>query len=286
MSNLYPPAASAEASPSPGGEPFAPPTWWSIVSGKGGVGKTSLAVNLSIALAEAGARTLLVDGDLALANADVLLGMAPAPSIESALLGEEPLLPHLLQGPHGLELLPGAAGSQLLAAVGRGRIRDLMSSVAGYARHHDIVLLDSPPGVGISVLELVRTSHRTCLVLTPDPPAFTDAYALLKLIQRDAPESWVGLFVNRCRDGAEARDVVERFWRASERFLHCRPPWIGWLPEDAAVGRAVRTQDTFVLASPAAPASRHVRALATDILHGSWERSPEPDLADNPEETI
>jgi flagellar biosynthesis protein FlhG len=244
-----------------------------VVSGKGGVGKTNIAVNLAVAAARRGRRVLLVDGDLGLANADVLLGLVPRGSLADVLEGAARMESVLVRGPGGVELLPAAAGRSELAALDAGRSAALAAGVARFAAGYDLAFIDAAPGVGPLVSAFAAASARRLLVATPEPTSLADAYAMAKVLARHAEVARVDLLVNGARDERDARATRERLERMVARFLHLELADAGWLPHDARVGEAVKLQRALVDLFPVSPIARRLDALA-EAIAGREARPP------------
>jgi flagellar biosynthesis protein FlhG len=254
------------------------PRTLTITSGKGGVGKSNLAVNLCVALAQRGARALLMDLDLGLANADVLCGLAPRARVDLALDGSVALHKLAVDAPGGFKLIPGSVGlgaslGQMIEASEEKRER-LLAQGRELAGHADVIVLDTGAGIGPMVRACVRAADVCLVVVTPEPTSLADAYALIKSVhmasrkqggplgERAAPR----LVVNQVQDEGEARAVASRVSQVSERFLGQPVQMAGWVPLDAGVVRAVRARTPFVLHEPACGASAQVRRLAGDLL--------------------
>jgi len=244
-----------------------------VASGKGGVGKTNLAVNLALALAGAGRRVLLVDADLGLANVDLVLGQPrPAGSdLAHVLAGRVPLERIVQEGPAGIHWIPGASHVPQVAAVDDPRREALLDGLTALERVHDFLLLDTPAGIGGGVLHLARQADEVLLVTTPEPPAMMDAYALLKAVRASATEPIgpVRLIVNMVTHRHDARRVHERLREAATRFLGIDVGLLGYVFCDGHVGRAVQKREPLMLAYPHSQASWCVKRLAGAILEGS-----------------
>ncbi len=260
----------------PGGRPgletprprsLAPLRTLALASGKGGVGKTSLAVNLALALADLRQRVLVVDGDLGLGKLDLLIGATPTLHLGHVLAGECDILDAVITGPRGVRFLPGACGEGSLAVLDPLRRRRLLESLDRFRGAVDLVILDLATGIGPNALELARGADEVGVVTTPEPTAYADAYALIKLLsgRGSLPPRIV---VNRTRDEEEGRETFLRISTTAKRHLGVSPTFWGAIPEDAAVQDAVRGQLPFTLSAPDAPASRHVRELAWRIVRG------------------
>ncbi len=237
-----------------------------LASGKGGVGKTTIAANLAVALAGFGARVTLVDGDLSLANLDVLLGVIPEKTIEHYFFGDVPLDEIIVEGPRGVRVVAAGSGLQELTQLPGSAFDRLFEALGQLRATSDVLIFDNAAGIGPQVSEIAIRSSRVLLVTWPEPAALVDAYAALKVLARRRPQLPVGLLVNGVRDEAEARRVHRRLCAASERFLGRRLGLDGWVPNDRAVREAAIDQRPALLAEPMAPASRQIELLAASYL--------------------
>jgi flagellar biosynthesis protein FlhG len=240
---------------------------WSVAvtSGKGGVGKTSLAVNLALSLAQAGRRTCLVDGDLGLANVDVLLNLHPRHSLREVLVEGRPMAEIVMEGPAGLLVIPAASGVEALGQLSPARRRALHQQLTALGPLADMLVLDTGAGLSPTVLTLALAADEVLVVTTPDPTALTDAYAMIKILTQRRPALPLRLVVNQVEHAEQARDVHGHLDRIARRFLQREVPMAGWVPRDACVERAVREQRPLVLYFPYARASEAVRRLAEGL---------------------
>ncbi len=233
-----------------------------VTGGKGGVGKSNFSLNFSLALQARGRRVLLVDCDNGLGNLDVLLGLAPARHLGHVLCGACAVEEALVPGPLGLSLLPAASG---LDAVGRANaveVGRLIGALGRLAYRYDLCVLDSGAGLGAQVRAILRTAGEIVLVTTPEPTALTDAYATLKVIRHDNPGAQTRLVVNMADTARDAEIAVASVSAVSRQFLDWTPGYLGFVPRDAAVQRAVRRQQPFLLHAPGCAAAQGVRTLA------------------------
>jgi len=258
--------ASAPGAP-PGSAPRRTRTI-AIASGKGGVGKSNLAVNLAVALAQSGARVALLDADLGLANADLLCGLPVGPNLAHLLDGRATLADIARAPIPNFTLVPGCSGIAAHADLDPPRRRRLAGALDEIERAHDAVLLDCGAGIGPSVMWLMSEADRTLVVTTPEPTAIADAYALIKsaALVRPAGQgaNW-SLVVNQAESRDQARAVHARFSAVCDRFLALEVPFAGWIPADRAVPDAVRARKPFTLESPRCPAAREVRNLSGSL---------------------
>lgn len=248
-----------------------------IASGKGGVGKTNLAVNLSIALARSGKRIILFDADLGMANADVLCGLSPGRRLDQVLAQGGGLASCIVQAPGGFLLVPGAVGVARVADLDSTARRRLVEQLGELETRSDIVLVDTGAGIGRDVLSFAGAADRLLVVVTPEPTSITDAYGLVKCAvaraRADAaPMPRIGLVVNEVRGRAEAERVSAKLSMTCERFLGSSTHHLGFVRRDERVARAVRARTPHTLAWPRSPASRDVRVLAGEL--GRWLASP------------
>ncbi len=237
-----------------------------VLSGKGGVGKTNLVANVAVAASETGAKVLVVDGDLGLANVDVLLGLAPRYTVADVIEGTCSFEEALLVGPSGIHVLPAASGRSDLPSFRPDRLAGLLIPFFEVTGRYDLVLVDAGAGVGPAVITLAAACERVVLVVTDEPTSLTDAYATLKVLCREAPSVPVDVVVNLAASDRVARDVHERLSRVSERFLSVRPAYLGHLPRDPRLAKAVGRQRAVVELHPTAPSSRRFAELARELL--------------------
>lgn len=261
-----------------------------ITSGKGGVGKSNVSVNLAIKLSAAGKRVVLLDADLGLANADVLCNVDLPLNLSHVIARKKELHEVMVKAPGGFRLIGGASGLARMADLSdfeRQRIVDALGELEETA---DIILIDTGAGISPNVLSFTRAADHVLVLTTPEPTAITDAYAVIKVISRgvganghaghgDDPSRRVSLLVNQARSPGEARVVHERIAKVARQFLGVSVLDAGFLYADEQVPLAVRKRIPFVLASPRCPASLCVTQLAMrleqgvaagELLHGGF----------------
>lgn len=236
-----------------------------IASGKGGVGKTTLAVNLSVALAARGHRTALLDADLGLANADVMCGVSVRSHLGHVLAGQRSLSEIVVETPGGFRLIPGASGVSAFADLDQTRLERLLLALGEVERNSDVMVIDCGAGIGRGVMTFLTAADLAMIVATPEPTSVADAYATIKsLVARggEGAAARAGLFVNQARRAEEAEEVRRRIAGVSRRFLGVEPGWIGWAPFDSAAGDAIRARRPMMIAEPGCRAARSVREAA------------------------
>ncbi|HTO92580.1 MAG TPA: MinD/ParA family protein [Candidatus Sulfotelmatobacter sp.] len=243
-----------------------------ITSGKGGVGKSTLAANLAVALGQRGARVLLVDADFSQANLDLLLGVHPRWDLQHVLSGEKTLEDIVTPGPAGVRLVPAASGVPELADLDDYRLECLWRGMSQLEHEADVVLIDTASGVSRPVTWLCRAAREVLVVTTPEMPAFSDAYGLIKLLHQQGLTRPPHLVVNHTDSPEESEETAQRIRLVARRFLQLDLDLWGGVPYDPAVSRAVRQQEPVLTAFPNSPAAQAIRALS----HQLWDESPPP----------
>jgi flagellar biosynthesis protein FlhG len=236
-----------------------------IASGKGGSGKSNIALNLGIILSRMNRKVLLYDADLNLANIDVLLGMSPKYRILDLIRGDVKLNDVIIEVRNNLKLLPANSGSINFPEISGESLIKIISDFIDVESDFDFILVDAPAGISDEVIKLVSFSHDYILVVTPEPTAIMDAYAVIKLVNYKSGRSNVKVIVNN--SGLEkAIEVVERLSVAAWKFLNVKVDFIGSIPYDPMVQKAVMFQKPFVELYPRTSASIALRKIADKLL--------------------
>ncbi|MBK1668261.1 cobyrinic acid a,c-diamide synthase [Rhodovibrio sodomensis] len=238
-----------------------------VASGKGGVGKTWLAITLTQALSTAGQKALLFDGDLGLANVDVQLGLNPAADLSRALAGQESLDDVLLPvEATGFHVAAGRSGSGGLAALSAGQLDGLGRSVVRLAGTYDRVVMDLGAGIDATVRTLASYAGVSLVVTTDEPTALTDAYAYIKVIRQHRPDADLRVVVNMAASQREGERTHTTLRKACESFLGFNPPLAGVIRRDTRVREAIRAQKPLLTRSPNCQAAVDVTRLAQQLL--------------------
>lgn len=244
-----------------------------ITSGKGGVGKTSVAVNLGLLLAGEGHRVALLDGDMGLANVDVLLGLTPKFTLRHVVEGRKTLNEIMLRGPNGLHVIPASRGVEAMAhltAAERAQLLERLGQLEGLI---DILLIDTAAGISPNVLSLILAADETIVVTVPEPTAITDAYAVIKVLSRHRADPCAGILMNMVEGASQAEEMFEQLRRVIRHFLKVEVGFAGHVVRDECVGRAVCEQKPFSVCFPYARASRSLLELARSLTLSSHHRA-------------
>jgi flagellar biosynthesis protein FlhG len=236
-----------------------------VTSGKGGVGKTSTSVNLAVSMAMDGRRVMLLDGDLGLANIDVMLGLQPQRNLSHVLDGSCALEDTIITGPAGVMVVPASSGKRNMAELSPAEHAGLVRAFSELRRPLDTLIVDTAAGIADSVITFSQASQEIVVVVTNDPQSLTDAYALIKVLSRDHGVRRFQVLSNMTHSPAEAREIYENLRRVSERFLNVTLVDLGTVPADEWLRRAVRRQRAVVDAYPSAPSAQTYRQLAKRI---------------------
>jgi len=237
-----------------------------VTSGKGGVGKSNISLNLALCFQRLGRRVLLVDADTNLANIDILLGISPKFTLADVILKGQFIHDILVDGPEGLHILP--AGSGVVEMLG---LDDVMADriergLADLERAQDLIILDTGAGISEGVVEFASASDEVIVVTTPEPTAITDAYAALKVISSRNLALKLYLLVNFARNQEEAEEVARKIKLVVENYLNLSIESLGFLPVDAHVPQAVSRQKPFLVISPRCPAALNLMMIARRLL--------------------
>ena len=246
-----------------------------VTSGKGGVGKTNISVNLATLAAARGQRVLLIDADLGLANSHIVLGVTPRYHLGHLLDGSVGIDEVLAHGPHGLRVLSASSGLQEMTRLDDAQKLRIVTALDPLDDRFDLVLIDCGAGIGDNVVFFAGAAQMTLLVVTPEPTSLTDAYAAVKVLSQRAGVRHFSVVVNWASDEMQARDIFQKLSRVTDRFLQAKVSYVGSLPRDENMQRSVMAQQPVVDLYPQAPSSRALGGLAQTIL--SWTPPPTVD---------
>ncbi len=238
----------------------------SVGSGKGGVGKTNVVANLAYAFTRLGKKVLVFDADLGLANIDVLLGLAPRFHLGHVLFGKKKLTDIMVEGPHGLRIIPASSGLRRLAELTLEQRNHLVQSFADLEGDAEYLLIDTAAGISSNVMHFLLSVPEVVVVSAPEPTAIVDAYAVIKILLAEEPTKMIRVLINSVSDEDESRDVFRQINSVVKRFLNREVLYLGYVERDAHVVKAVRSQVLVTNSYPSAPASRCFRKLAQAVV--------------------
>ena len=247
----------------PGGKPV---RTIAVTSGKGGVGKTNFTANLAVALSQMGKEVLVFDADLGLSNIDVLLDLAPEYNIEHVLKGTKTLSEVIVEGPYGIKILPASSGVQELSELSEHQRANLLNRFDSYQGDLDYLLVDTAAGISSNVGFFCAASEEIIVITSPEPTALTDAYALIKVLFTGYQEKRFEVLVNSATNEDEALDTFRKLSRAAEHFLSLSIGYLGYIPRDEIVPKAVKRQRAFVDMFPSSEASRSLLDIARKLV--------------------
>ncbi|MGO4551386.1 MinD/ParA family protein [Lysobacter sp. 2RAF19] len=243
-----------------------------VASGKGGVGKTSVSINLAAALVNAGQRTLLLDTDLGLANVDVMLGLSPRFTLADVFAGRCELRETVLEGPNGLMVIPAASGKRHMTELTPQQHVGLVHAFSELDIEIDTMVVDNAAGIADGVLTFCQAAQDVVVVVCDEPASVTDAYALIKVLNRDCGVSRVQVLGNQVRDAADGQQLFRKLERVTSRFLDVTLSHLGSIPRDEWLRRAIQRQEPVVDAFPSSPSALAFRDIARRSRQ--WQSPP------------
>jgi len=245
-----------------------------VSGGKGGVGKSNVSINLALALVEQGRRVVLLDADLGLANIDILLGISSTRTIEDVLAGVCSLRDVLVTGPGGIKIVPASSGTQRMANLGLQEHAGLIAAFSEISDELDVLIIDTAAGISEGVMSFIRAAQEVLVVVTDEPTSITDAYAQIKLLNRDYGLFRFRVVANMVKTEQDGRLLFAKLAKVTDRFLDVALQYVGSIPFDEHVKKAVQKQRPVYEAYPRAKASMAFKALAQKV--DSWPLASTP----------
>jgi flagellar biosynthesis protein FlhG len=241
-----------------------------VTSGKGGVGKTNIVGNLALSFRRLGKRVLVLDGDLGLANIDIIFGLSPANNIKHVINGEKNLSEVIVRGPEDIQIIPAGSGVQELVHLTQGQKLNLLNEFDALEEDFDIFLIDTGAGISSNVIYFSIAADERIVVATSEPTSITDAYALIKVMYTKHGTNTFKLLVNMVDHEDEARSVFENLSNAIVRFLKgISLEYIGFIPRDGNLEKAVKQQSTVITQYPDSMSSKGFSELAARLMSSS-----------------
>lgn len=246
----------------------------SITSGKGGVGKTTISVNLALTLSRMQQRVLLFDADLGLANVDILFGLKAKKNISDFLAGNCELSEICIQCPNGISIVPGASGLEKLANLTKTEVIALIHAFSELNEKFDMMLIDLGAGISHQVMNITHASQDVMLVICNDPASFMDSYAVIKILHQQYKRNRFGVVVNKVKDNLESEHVFSRFHETTTRFMNVNLQYLGYIPQDEMISFSARERIPVVEQFPGSKAVQAFQKLGTIVLN--WNDSVMP----------
>ncbi len=237
-----------------------------VTSGKGGVGKTNVTINLAIALSEQGQRVIILDADFGLANIDVLFGIVPQYTLLDVIRDRKNIQEVLTEGPRNTKFISGGSGVEDLVKLDRQQIARFVENMAMLDKMADIIIVDTGAGLSENVMSFVTAADEVLLVTTPEPTSITDAYSLIKMVTNRDRTKMIRVIVNRSESSEEANDVLNKLLLVADKFLGIRLEAAGYILHDESVVKAVKQQQPFSLLYPKSQAARNIREISDGLI--------------------
>lgn len=233
-----------------------------VTSGKGGVGKSNVTVNLAVTLAKAGQRVMVMDADMGLANIDVLLGLTPRLNLSHVVHGEASLEETIIDGPAGIRIVPASSGVAAMSDLTPAQNAGVIRSFSELTDPIDVLLVDTAAGLSDSVVSYTRAAREVIVVVCDEPASITDAYAMIKVMHRDYGVDRFHVLANQAQDVKQGRELYNKLARVAEKFLDVSLDFLGSVPYDENLKKAVQKQKTVVEAYPRSAASNAFKQIA------------------------
>lgn len=237
-----------------------------ITSGKGGVGKTSLVVNLAIALSRAGKKVMIMDADLGMANVDIMLGLVPKYTLYNVLEGQKSISEIIVQGIEGISIIPGCSGIFAVENVSRLYKEALIKDLESYAQQMDFILIDTGAGISSIVLSFVAAADDVLIVITPEPTSLTDGYGIIKVLSKFQIHQKIYLVVNMAGNIQEAQESAGKIERVADKYLNIKINRLGVVYYDNTVKKSIKEMTPYIIKYPRSQVARDVIHIAENII--------------------
>lgn len=241
-----------------------------VTSGKGGVGKTSISVNLALQFCNQGKKVVILDADFGLSNVEVMLGIRPQYNMADLIFNNKSIEEIITEGPQGIGFISGGSGVQDLVNLDKERIKKLIAKLVKLDSLYDVVIVDTGAGISDSVIEFVLSSPEVLLVVTPEPTSITDAYSLLKAVNRkkdfNREQKSIKVITNRVSGQDEGQEIYNKISIVVSKFLNIQLEYLGYIPYDRKIADAVIDQTPFSLSNPNGEPALRIRNICGKLL--------------------
>lgn len=238
-----------------------------ITSGKGGVGKTNMVVNLAVQLGKMGKKVVVLDADIGMANAKLILGVTPKYSIYDVFNNQKKIEQIAVEGPYNVKLIPGGTGFRDIVNLRDSQIERISDNLHQYVEDYDYFFIDTGAGISKNVLGFVAAAQEVIVVVTPEPTSLTDAYSMIKILAIFKIHSSVHLIINRAVNAAEVVQTRRKMEMVTNRFLQVDINHLGYVYEDSHVTKAVKSQQPYVILYPKSTATGNINQIACSLLN-------------------
>lgn len=245
-----------------------------VSGGKGGIGKTNVSVNLSIALAKLGRRVVLLDADLGLANVDVLLGLEADKTLADVLNGECSLMDIMVEGPEGVKIVPASSGVRSMVELGDAEHAGLIQAFSEIDDQLDVLVIDTAAGISGSVTNFVQAAQEVLVVVCDEPTSITDAYALIKVLNRDYGIFKFNIVANMVHSHDEAQKMFRKLSTVADKFLNVALRYVGEVPYDDMLRKAVKKREPVIKSYPRSKSALAFKDLANQVDSWPLPKSP------------
>lgn len=246
-----------------------------VTSGKGGVGKTSLSVNLALQFQEQGKRVVILDADFGLANVEIMLGIRPQYNLADLIFNNKSIEEIITEGPMGVGFISGGSGVQDLVNLDKEKLKKLIAKLVKLDSLYDVIIIDTGAGIADSVIEFVLSSPEVLLVVTPEPTSITDAYSLLKAVNRkkefNREQKSIKVVANRVESDEEGREIFEKISVVASKFLNIDMEYLGHIPQDKRLTSAVVEQKPISIYYPNSESSLRIKGICGKLLDKTFD---------------